>query len=192
MTEQVRHTLRNSVVGAVAAAIVSALIPAVRDWVWGGLQTVGTGFAYCWALLVRVYPIPGWLVLIGVAFAVPALLSFIRRMRGPKEPSWVDSYFEDHMHSVVWRWRYLASQIIDLYPYCPACDAQLVYEELFDEDSMRWQRTVNRTAFHCEHCGDVKTTIEGDRRYVMAKVEREITRRIRTGDWKRQISAGGA
>jgi len=192
VAEKVSHAVRNSVAGAIAATIVSALIPAVRDWAWSGLQAVGAGFGYCWALLVSVYPIPGWLILIGIAFAVPVLLSGIRRMRGPKEPSWDDAYCEDRMHSVVWRWQYAGRRIVNVHPYCPTCDAHLVFEELYDEEAMRWPRTINRTAFHCEHCGGIRTTIEGDRDYVLAKVEREIDRRIRTGEWKQQIPAGGA
>ncbi len=183
MTEQISHTVRNSIIGALVTAGASALIPVVREWLWSGFQAVGAGFAYCWSLLVAVYPVPGWLILIGVTLIAPVLLSIIRNMRKPevKELTWLDLYTEDRIESVVWRWHYVGSQIMGTAPYCPSCEAHLVYSEQYDRG---WPRTVNRTEFHCEHCGVVRTSINGDHDYAIAKVEREIDRRIRTGEWK--------
>ena len=87
------------------------------------------------------------------------------------------------MHSVVWRWRYAANTIVNLHPFCPSCDAELIYEEQRPNPRHRlWDDTPIATVLHCETCGVPRGTLQGDYRYACSSVEREIRRRIRTGE----------
>ena len=93
------------------------------------------------------------------------------------------NYTEDMLDDVRWRWRWVGNRITDLRCFCPICDSQLVSS-----------RGLLETSFICEHCpadgslfsaGDrdriVGTVMGGDRHYAVGATEREIQRRIRTG-----------
>ena len=90
-------------------------------------------------------------------------------------------YVEDMVDGVRWRWKWSGKTIVDLWGFCPVCDAQLVYSE-----------TIMGTRLICERCpsdgtvaprgerGRVVTTVlGGDWQYALAATQREIRRRIR-------------
>lgn len=188
MAEKETHTLRNTIIGAVVAAVATALIPGAWDWIKGTAQGVEAFSKYCWKLLAEDHLVSGWLIFAGIALAMPTIFAIIQRIRRLKEPTWENSYHEDLINWVLWRWNNSLGQYVTPHPFCPQCDAALVYEEKFDESGMQWPRSINRTEFYCENCRSVKATIEGDREYAIAKISRERERRIRTGEWKQQIT----
>ena len=96
-----------------------------------------------------------------------------------KEPSFYD-YIEDKFERLTWRWRYSTSgNILNLWCYCPICDTVLTYEELIDHYGYR----DRYTHFNCDHHGEI-VKIKGDCDSIVACVERQIDRNIRTGDYK--------
>ena len=94
------------------------------------------------------------------------------------------NYTEDMLYGAKWRWSWAGGQILELWCFCPCCDAQLIYRE---------DRFPAKTDFICERCppdgsdhlyqshGRVVATVEGGNRYyAVSAAEREIRRRIRT------------
>ncbi|MBI4293623.1 MAG: hypothetical protein HY661_19275 [Betaproteobacteria bacterium] len=182
------HPLLNGIIAAVATAAASALIPAVREWVSTAAIATWSVIRSGWALLTDSYPVPGWVILITLVLACRAAFMLYRRLGHAPEVTWENSYREDRMHSALWRWGYAAGDIVGLQPFCLQCDAELVYEEQGPDVRRRlWDDTPIATILHCETCGARSTTMQGDRRYAWASVEREIRRRIRTGAWRQQV-----
>lgn len=180
------HSLRNSIIIALVTVLFSALIPAVRDWAMAAFAAIWSVLRHGWTLILNSYPVPGWLILVALLLACRAAYGIYERARQPPPITWQNSYLEDRMHSVVWRWRYIGGSIDNLHAFCPQCDAQLVYEERGPDIRRRlWDDTPIATVLHCETCDVPRATLQGDYRYAWARVEREIQRRIRTGEWQR-------
>jgi len=93
-------------------------------------------------------------------------------------------YTEDFLHGAKWRWTWNGSYINNIWCYCPVCDATLVY----DDSSCRtiYGGGTPTTYFICENCSrQIKASIEGgNKRYAIGVIEREVHRRIRTGQYK--------
>ncbi len=184
------NSLFNGIIIALVTVLFSALVPAVRDWAVTVFAAVWSALSQGWTLIVNSYPVPGWLILVALLLACRAAYGLYKRAQRPSPITWQNSYIEDRMHSVVWRWRYVGGSIDDLLAFCPQCDAQLVYEERGPDIRRRlWDDRPNTTILHCETCSVPRATLEGDHRYAWARVEREIQRRIRTGDWRQQLKS---
>ena len=98
-------------------------------------------------------------------------------------------YAEDMIHDVVWRWRWSGNTIIDLVCYCPACDAQLEFWEGGNEVQLRCggkcEPDIIRNYDSNTKIIPLKSTIRGrSSRDALNKIESEILRRIRTGEYK--------
>ncbi len=91
------------------------------------------------------------------------------------------SYTEDRLFNAVWRWEYGSSGIWNLACFCQSCESRLVYSEA----RVGYGRNV--TKLICEHCTREVSETEGDYDYLEARVKREIDRRIRTGEYKRNL-----
>ena len=83
----------------------------------------------------------------------------------------------------VWRWSSLSDLPHALQPYCPNCQGLLVYEEL----GGRYGNQAQSVALHCEACQTIPTEQSGTWKYLQARVEREIQRLIRTGEWRQHV-----
>ena len=87
----------------------------------------------------------------------------------------------DRMYGAVWRWRWVGNSISNLWCYCPNCDATLVYVN----QSILDYRVDPKTDFVCENCNTIIATIKGgNKEYALGAIEREIDRRVRTGEYK--------
>jgi predicted RNA-binding Zn-ribbon protein involved in translation (DUF1610 family) len=66
--------------------------------------------------------------------------------------------------------------------FCPRCDATLVYD---DSSCRSLYSDVNKTDFICENCGrNIVASISGGKiDYATGALEREISRRIRAGEY---------
>ena len=184
MADKRTHPVRNGIIATVVGGLVLSAIPPLRGFVLEALSWGSVGITWIWETVVSHYSMPGW------AFLIIGLLSFIGlvqicRVLAPKTmgvPGY-RSYVEDKLDGAVWRWSWSGNRISNLWCFCPTCDAQLVPGAGDDE-----------THFICERCppderhrhhgfpGRVVANIRGDRLYALGVVEREILRRIRTGE----------
>ena len=174
--------------GLILAGILelSGLLPKVVSGIWSGVSWLR-------GILQSSHSMPGWAILVLGLLALFGLVILIiiglllkEFLHGKKEtagPSF-HSYTEDMLDGARWRWRWVSGRITDLWCFCPICDAQLV-------DDGGWVET----RFICERCPSdgtlfpygprgrvVATQRGGDRQYAVAAAEREIRRRIRTGE----------
>ena len=176
------HPVRNGIIATVVGGIILSAIPPLRSfflelmsWAWSGVIGV-------WTALISSYSVPGWALLIIGLFALAGFVRLLVVLWPQNEPAW--NYTEDMLYGATWRWSWNSNGISNLWCFCPSCDAQLVYHE-----------DCTRTLFICERCppdgedryyrsqGRVVAIVEGgDRHYAVGAVEREILRRIRTGE----------
>jgi hypothetical protein len=121
--------------------------------------------------------IPVWIIAVCAIIAIFITTRLIKRMIVKGTPPNYFSYTEDVFMGMKWRWAYPLGDY-ELRPYCLVCDTILVYEE--------WPNRVmaEKTLFHCETCERVVSEQQGDHNYVVAKVHRQIERKVRTGEWQ--------
>lgn len=130
-----------SVVGGVVVGLVLdySLKLEVAEKVVAGVWAALTG---SWQLLTATYEVRGWLILfLGLStgvLVIGVLLSFARRMteQAAARPggvhirtSLLTEYTSDTIHDVKWKWQWASGEILNLRPFCPICDADLVYRE---------------------------------------------------------------
>ncbi len=125
---------------------------------------------------------PLWLLCIlslaALIVAALILLLVFQKKSESSEPSWND-YRKDFFHGMIWRWSYSASQKIqNVAAYCPRDDTILVYG---------YGRYDRETIFQCETCKQVFDPIQGDHDNALGVIERQIDRKLRTGEWKQVV-----
>ena len=186
-----RNGIVVAAVGGLIATVVGGLIVSgvlnVTDLFWKVGSWLWDGVSWIFGLLGSSHSIPFWAILVVGSLALFGFIIIgrllLRSLPSNSEQSHRD-YTEDMLDGATWRWRWIGNRIDNLWCYCPNCDAQLVYNE-----------GVSATRFICERCpadgslnrtggrGRVVATIEGgDRHYAVDATEREILRRIRTGE----------
>ena len=186
MANKHSHPVRNGIIATVVGGLILSAIPSLRGFFVEMMSRVWTGVIWVWAALISDYSVPGWVLLITGLFALAGLVLLYVVLRPQNEPT-DRNYTEDMLYGAKWRWRWswIGKGILDLWCFCPICDAELVvYDESFRE-----------TNFICEHCpsdiadhhyrsqGRVIATVKGDNRYhAVNAAKREILRRIRTGE----------
>ena len=150
---------------------------------------IWSGVSWLWGMLQSSHSMPGWVILVLGLLALfgPTIIGLLLKelLHGKKETAGpaFQNYTEDILDYMRWRWSWVGNRITDLWCFCPICDSQLVSSEGF-----------SGTRFICERCpadgsillaGDrgriVGTVMGGDRYYAVGATEREILRRIRTG-----------
>lgn len=178
------HPVRNgiiaTVVGTVAVALLAELWPPVKNvllWVWVQVKHLAS-------LTTTDFSLPGWLILLlGVLSSVTVVSIAVRLLRKGASPlSAHSTYVNDRLFGAMWRWRWDGHHIQNLWCFCPTCDAELVYDDSSCRDVLN--RSTPRTEFYCEHCGHARVaSIEGgDKDYALSAVQRELRRRLRTGE----------
>ena len=176
--------------GTIVAVVDAAILPVILNWPSLVAKTASwawTGVSWAAGMLVSSHPMPGWTI---VGMGLLALLGLIvlgnmlkRNPQTTSAPPFL-KYTEDIIDGAKWRWRWSGNKIANLCCFCPSCDAQLVYADSFDS-----------THFICERCPSdgtfspyggrgrtVATVMGGGRQYAVGATEREILRRIRTGE----------
>ncbi len=185
------HPVRNGILIVVISALLlslAKLVPRVTValWHWACSLT-----SLLLAALATRWAVPVWLLILLVALSGPAVLAVARLLapvRKGKEDSesWWLEYTEDrNLFGVVWRWEYRHGDIFGLGPYCPRCDAALVYERKpGDMWGDRWAAR-DSIVFLCERCNIASEKIPGrDLQDAMHRADSEIRRRIRTEEAK--------
>lgn len=189
MSENSVKSVRNSVIATVVStAIISLFLfffPDIRGLVGQFVLWVWSGGVWLWGALNASYSMSGWAWLVIGTFGLIGILNIYYGLRGDsEEPEW-KTYIEDRMYGAIWRWCWAGNSIQNLWCFCPGCDATLVY----DDSSCRFGGlTEPKTDFICENCrgGTKVSSIKGGSRYyAVGAIEREIQRRIRTGEYKK-------
>lgn len=147
----------------------ASFVPGVLRWIWDLVLGV-------WYHLGSTSPIPHWALYIMALSCLPTFVIAGRKLLKKAGPD-ITSYTEDSFFGVKWRWRYFANAPFDPWAFCPRCDTMLVY-------SHEGGHFSRETALTCETCGRVMLRQEGDNEYLVAKVQRQIDRKLRTGEWQ--------
>jgi len=183
-----KRPIRNGIIVCVVSGLILAVL--LSSWLQGRL--VGC-LHWCWnvfiflgALLVRPLEIPVWILALLSALSLFPILLAVRAFRRKVNDS--SQYTCDNLFGVIWRWRYALGHINNLCPYCPRCDLELVYHEQrndYHQPSPLFPPEF--TEFVCENCKIKSGKLPGDKYDAVGRVEREIRRRPRTGEWKRTL-----
>lgn len=168
-----KHPIRNGiaviVVGGLILAAVIWLIPVVGKAL---LSVLG----WLWRQMGSRLVVARWLLMFLMVIVPVTLLGLLRWWRARKQPDWTE-YTQDDFFDIVWRWRYSydSSTPTDVEPFCPKDGTRLVY----------W---VDMREFRCETCGRKFEVREAqDMRHMRGMVERQIRRKLDTGEWKRVL-----
>lgn len=181
MIEKSHISIRNSVIASLlAAGIISAVEP-LRNHAIDFLSWIWSGFIWAYDALLASYALPGWLWIIVLFFALTGLIGVYQAIR-PANNAEHHDYTEDRMYGAVWRWRWVGNSVSNLWCFCPNCDGTLVYVK----QSVLDYRSDPKTDFVCENCNTIMATIKGGNKdYALEAIEREIDRRVRTGEHKK-------
>ena len=181
MTAKKSHAIRDGIIATVIGGAILSFLPAVRSFFVKSFNFISSVFSFLWNLLVGSYYIPGWGLLILIILSGMSLISIIIRVLPKSKDGPYNLYKEGFINGALWRWDYHNYSITNLWAYCSKCDGELVYDD-FTRKNIRERQ--NKTDFFCERCGPV-VSISGSKDYALGLVEREIRRKIRTGEWKR-------
>lgn len=123
-------------------------------------------------LFTNTYELSGWVLFLLGLFTLVGLITLLKKIFKKRNSN---SYKEDMIYAVTWRWKWRKENIYDLHAYCPDCEDMLVYD-----DSPCTSSPKKETHFICQHCDQIKTTIPGgNNNYAISIIKREINRRIR-------------
>lgn len=183
MSENSFKSIRNATIAAVIAGVILLFVPVLRGYAVGFLSWVWSGIIWCREALFASYSLPGWTWLLILIFALIGLVNIYLAIKGESEEPEFKSYVEDFIYGAKWRWGWDGNQISNVWCFCPICDAILVY----DDSSCRFYSGANKTDFICENCNRrvVASINGGDKNYATGAVRREISRRVRTGEYKK-------
>ena len=182
-----KNSFKSIINGAIASVIASVIlfaVPGLRiytdyffSWLWSSVL-------WCWGALTDSYALPGWawLPILFLSF-VSCVNIYVASKRDTEEPDY-KKFVEVHLYNVKWRWRWVGNNISDLWCFCPRCDATLVYDDI---SCLSRYPSIEKTDLICENCGNrvIGSVESGDKNYAIRAVEREIHRRIRTGEYKK-------
>jgi hypothetical protein len=161
-------------------AVLAELWPPAKAaflWLWGHVS-------WFFGLFAADYSTPGWLLaLLGVVTLATAIRIVAALIRGGAESTPAHlAYTADYFHGAKWRWGWNGHGIAHIWCFCPSCDSELVYDDSSCNDILR--RSEPRTDFICEHCGHrhVARVPGGPKSYALSAIEREIRRKLRTGE----------
>ena len=175
-------SIRNGIIVTVAGGLaVYALtqgfgqLKKLASLLWLAMAWIGD-------VLASSYSIPGWAILIGGILALVGVagigIALLLRFSTEKPPAYL-SYTEDEFYGARWRWAWSEGTVVGLGCFCPTCDAELVVSQGYAGAQLV-----------CEVCSNRTFDLGGYYRAATDRIQREIRRRVRTGQAKCQ-SAGG-
>jgi hypothetical protein len=175
---------KHPVLSGITATVFGGLILMILPKVWSGFPNV---FSFLWrgihlvvSFLLAHQEVPVWLLFILIGWFLFSWFVLIKGLFSERAKSPFKFYRQDFIDGMLWRWTYNNNQkIMDLYPFCSICDAQIIV--LIEAGLMYDYPDTNR--YKCEKCDKVIHTEAGDDRFYRSKIERELQRRIRTGEW---------
>jgi hypothetical protein len=177
-----KHKIRNTVIASLTTAALTALVQYLVPGGWATVfRKVRSVIGGIFEWLGSSQSVPTWLlcllVLLSVILVTTVWLKIRAANRGPSR----DDYTEDEFDGLVWRWHYgFSGSIENPWCFCPSCDSILVYREDSGDVYVGRKPTVH---FTCERCGVHRGTLDGDRAYIVARIQRLIDRKLRVGEW---------
>ncbi|MCG5526417.1 hypothetical protein LRB11_16040 [Ectothiorhodospira haloalkaliphila] len=190
MKDKNAHPIRNGIIATVIGGAILSFWPPFRDLL---LQVVISAWSISvgvWNYLSSTHHVYGWLLLILLSLSVPTIIRVGRRLIPKQEPTHTELYTQDFLFGAKWRWGYVDGSIVNLWCLCPQCQSELVYaEHVPNPYRFKEMEEFPRTEFICERCRVPRATLEGKKSYALGTVEREIRRKIRTGEWKPEQSS---
>jgi hypothetical protein len=177
MSDKKKHTLRNLIIGIISSVIggiILILIPSFRNIFLKLLRWIWSGVVWVWTFICTSHSLPGWILIILFLLAFVGIKKIFLELKTDKE---YKHYTEDIIQNVKWRWSWKGKEISDISPFCQSCDNQLV---------LKYDHINYKIDFICERCNKVVATITDANMYgEFDPVKREISRKIRTGDFKK-------
>lgn len=159
--------------GVFTVAIVAAISFMPGAWVWF-LDLLSRFLGY----LQNTSELPNWSLHLLAIFSVLWLVGIVLKIGTVfrSDDPGISSYLEDRFFGAIWRWEYVNGKPVNIWAYRPQCDTELIYSH---------QRDVGETntMLICETCDRSVLTQSGDKNYLIAKVYRQIERKLRTGEW---------
>ncbi|MFZ6039751.1 hypothetical protein ACOV11_04490 [Vibrio natriegens] len=181
MSENSFKSIRNGAIASIVAGVALTFIPELRNYGMAVIDWIWSLASWCWRALIDNYALPGWAWIPIILLTLVGIFNIYRSLRTPQKQPTYTNYQEDYFYSTKWRWSWDNSEISNLWCFCPSCDATLVY----DDSSCGTFYEEDKTHFICENCNNsVITTVKGGNHYyALSAAEREIFRRIRTGEY---------
>jgi hypothetical protein len=176
-SRSVRNGVIATVIGGIALAVLGEMWPPAKK---AGMRLWDQATWFV-SLFADSYSVQGWFLAV---LALLALITIVRLFVGfaRRKPPAFANYVEDQIFGAKWRWSWIASEISNLWCFCPRCDSELVY----DDSSCHsiYSSTPAKTDFICEHCNriTVASVPDGNKGYAVSAVQREIRRRLRTNE----------
>src|SRR6266404_5689108 len=169
-------------IGIVASAVGTVIATAIikgSDYVFELVKSLSVG---TWHLLTSTLSVPIWLVLAAAAWIVYSVYLMLQGiLLRALEPQPHTHYFRDQFWGLTWIWTYSGRTIDPPWCYCPSCETQLVCVITvppFYDTSIEPTIVIS-----CERCRRTLYEGEGDQHRVQGQIER----RIRTGEWKQVV-----
>ena len=192
MSKKESHTIRNGIIVTVVGGIILYFWPSFLSFVKNILS-------WSWQIIKRVvlyltseHLVYGWIITTLSILSLISIFIIISRIK-KHEPGLQEIYTEDHLFGVEWFWKYVGNSIVNLWCLCPDCKTELVCSQFIpDPYNCRHDNKSPYTNFICERCGESKAKMNGDKNHALSTVEREILRKIRTEEWKKQKNANQA
>lgn len=182
MTESTSNSIKSNVIGGVLTAGVLAIAGVVWAFAPGAWAWFTNLWALAWAYLTSSASLPMWLVYVLYIASAAWLIRIglgIYSAISNKEPTFIE-YSRDCFFGAIWRWHYVQGCPTGIWSFCQACDTVLVY-------SYQWDYGEQKTKLFCETCNRPIHTEQGDKGDLVAKVHRQIDRKIRNGEWKNYV-----
>ncbi|GEM_PF-907891 len=184
-----KHTIRNGIVISVVSGLILAVL--FSSWLRGICATI---FHWLWSVIVYIASffthkvnVPIWLLLVIIFLAIILMRIIQFFIKGDECEDHTEDYTQDSIFGVVWRWNMSYGNIHNLMAFCPRCDLELVYhEQRHDHYKPSRLYPAEFTQFECENCSIGSDKINGEHLHYLDRVEREIRRRYRTGEWKQE------
>ena len=164
-------------ISTVAAGVITAAILAAASFIPGAWAWFVDLLSRFWWHLQRSSEAPNWLLYLLGIFSVFWIIGIVLRIN----TEFSNPYVEDRYFGALWRWQYSNGAPIGIWAFCLRCDTVLVYSfnyGLYGEVS---------TNLFCETCNSIVLTQPGDKDLLVAKVHRQIDKKLRTREWKRNV-----
>ena len=130
-------------------------------------------------------PLWGLILLLIAGIVVPRILASKKK---PQNQSSYTRYTYDRILGVNWQWRYSHGDVVALVPICPNCSYQPPIQMFYPGGYIA---AGENSLIQCDHCG-FKIQFDYPPEILTDRIEREIHRKIRTGEYVNSINHGGS
>ena len=129
MSENSYKSIRNGAIASAIGGIIVLVVPALRSYAVSFFSWLWSIVTWCWDALISSYALPGWVWIVVFIFAITGLVNIYTVIKGEAEAPEYESYIEDFIYGVKWRWSWVGNHVSNLWCYCTSCDATLVYDD---------------------------------------------------------------